>query len=60
MNYGNFDIFDENKVELHSALDLLEQANESKNNQGAIKEPREDNTTKWDKFINFINPFKCG
>jgi len=59
-DYGNFDKSAENKVELHSALDLLEQANESKNNQAANRESKEDNTSKWDKFLNFLNPFKCG
>jgi len=54
-----FDKLSENQSELHSAMELLEQANQSKNDQFG-KENKDDNMSKWEKFINFINPFKCG
>jgi hypothetical protein len=55
-DYGNIG---DNQIELHRALDLLEQANESKNN-GVGRDSKEENSSKWEKFINFFNPFKCG
>ena len=48
-------------MEFHRALELLEQANQNRNQLVLIKNEKEDtNSTGWSKFISFINPFKCG
>lgn len=51
-------INNDNQVELHRALELLEQANQGKNK--IQKEQIEESQSGWTKFVNFINPFKCG
>lgn len=48
----------DNQDDFQKALELLEQAKESKNQ--VPKEEIIDNTSGWTKFINFLNPFKCG
>ena len=59
MNEKSFN--SDNQMEFHRALELLEQANQNRNQLVLIKNEKEDtNSTGWSKFISFINPFKCG
>ena len=56
-DYGNMEKNDNSQVDFHQALDLLEQANQSKNQ---IPKEEDKEPSGWSKFVNFMNPFKCG
>ena len=47
--------FDDSKKNILSALDILENAQDSK-----PKKEDEDNRSGFEKFWNSFNPFKCG
>jgi len=55
--YNNVN-YDESKDGILSALNILEHAQEKELKSGKESEP--DNRSGWDKFVNAINPFKCG
>jgi hypothetical protein len=54
---GNLENKENSQIDFHQALDLLEQANRSKNQ---ISKEEEKEPSGWSKFVNFMNPFKCG
>ena len=56
-DYGNLEKTGDSEVDFHHAMELLEQANQSKNQ---IPKEEEKENSGWSKFVNFINPFKCG
>ena len=56
-DYGNNEKADNSQVDFHQALELLEQANQSKNQ---IPKEEDKDASGWSKFVNFMNPFKCG